>query len=99
MNYGLRVYDETGLPVFDTTTNLGIIHRLLTTGAVNGSYTLPTSAGGLNVFAGISRVYYVPTAYESCFPAVTVSGRTVFWAYYPERWQTRANVKILIGTF
>lgn len=96
MTYGMKVYEADGSVVFDTTSNLGVIHTTIATNAVNGSFTLPTSAGGTTVFAGISRLYYSST--YPCFPRVTVSGRTVTWTYYRQSHQVLANVNIIIGT-
>lgn len=100
MTYGLKVYDQFGAVVMDTSTDAALIHTFLLTNAVNGSYTLPLSAGGRAVFAAVSQLYYTlsPIRYP-CYPRISILGRTVTWTYTRQSFQQNIAAKILIGTY
>lgn len=94
--YGLRVWGADGTNIMDTRSRLGKLHAIITTGATNGNYTVPTEISG-TVFAGM--FFFYGDNYRYCEPSIYISGKVVNWMYNPPPWQSPGNAQIIIGTF
>jgi hypothetical protein len=100
MPTGIQVWDEDGRLLIDMTRSYSQHQGSVTTGAANGSTTMPALP------AGKQRFYFtVPVgssnSWQGKLPGVTVSGNTLSWQYLHSTWfgQYSQNAVIHYGYY
>lgn len=101
MSYGIRIYDESGRTLLDSSHRSGRFLGSISTSGANGSISVPAFAQGTPFAVVLDENFSITDIYtfKPWLPLVNISGTTLSWNYDAAGSAYRANAQIVYGVF